>query len=373
MRKAIFVLLALLLMGAAASFSWSSEKSEGGPEELPLVRVALIPFFDYQFWSVAEEFEWDTELGLDVEIIWLTQSGPSIQALANGSVDVINTCIVCNYPFYESVPNMVSFLTVNQFKGFAIIGRRGQSKTYWDFLDELGDPDKARRATLMQIIGKSFPMYTANYTAVMKGLLEDIGYTLDDVTLINFPDDEKAAIAMIGGTGDFYMGGLPSEINLIMNHGDDYHLLGGAEIMGAAGLWHSHSASTTEWLADNEDAALKIMAMSYRYNRYINEDPDAVLPIVVEAMNAHSGVATDEEEISFIYSTFLQFRNPEDEAKDTYNPNSPLYWKISADYFLERSAEMPAGAKSTDRNPVEEWFEKFLDRKDLLEWVNRPL
>ena len=369
MKKALVALLVVLLLGAAAPLCWSS----GEEGELPKVRVALIPFFDYQFWSVAEEFEWDTELGLDVDITWLTQSGPSVQALANGSVDVINTCIVCNYPYYESVPELVSFLTVNQFKGFVVIGRRGQSKTYWEFLDELGDPDAARKATLLQLKGKSFPMYTANYTAVITGLLEDVGLELDDVNLINFPDDEKAAIAMIGGTGDFYMGGLPSEINLIMNHSDEFQLLGGAEIMGAAGLWHSHVASTTEWLEDNEDAALKITAMSYRYNRYINEAPDKVFPIVVEAMNSHSGVATDEEEIIFIFETFLQFRNYQDEKRDTYDPNSPLYWKKSADYFLERSAEMPAGAKSTDKNPVEVWFNKFLDRKDLLDWVDSPL
>jgi len=86
------------------------------------------------------------------------------------------------------------------------------------------------------------------------------------------------------------MGGLPSEINLLMNHPDQFKLIGGAEILGPAGLWYSNVASTQKWLAANEDTALKIMAMSYRYNRYVLEKIDVVMPIVVKAMNDHSGV-----------------------------------------------------------------------------------
>ena len=41
--------------------------------------------------------------------------------------------------------------------------------------------------------------------------------------------NEKAALAMIGGEGDFYIGGLPSETNLLQNHPEDFKLIGGAE------------------------------------------------------------------------------------------------------------------------------------------------
>jgi len=253
-----------------------------------VVRVAMTPFFDYQFYSVAKELGWDKELGLDLQFTWLTQSGPSIEALAAGSVDTVNTCVVCNFPFYESVPEMMDFLTVNQFKGFVVIGRKGQAKPYEEFLDELGDPDKAKQATIAQFKGATWPIYLANYEPLLRATLGQGGLTLDDVEVINFPDDEKSALAMIGGTGDFYIGGLPAEINLLSNHPDQFTLVGGAEILGPAGLWYSQVASTEEWLAANEDAALKITAMSYRYNRYVQEKRDQIMPIVVEAMNAHS-------------------------------------------------------------------------------------
>lgn len=357
----------------AAEGQTVKEAAKKEPVEPVKVRVAMTPFFDYQFWSVAKEFGWDKELGLDLNFTWLTQSGPSIQALAAGSVDTVNTCVVCNFPFYESVPEMQDFLTVNQFKGFVVIGRQGQAKSYQDFLAELGDPGKAQKATIEQFKGATWPVYRANYEPLLRATLGQGGLTLDDIKLVNFADDEKAALAMIGGTGDFYMGGLPSEINLLSNHPDEFVLVGGAEILGPAGLWYSQIASTQDWLTKNEDTALKIMAMSYRYNRYVQEKRDQILPIVVEAMNAHSGVATTEEDLGFIFDNFLEFRTYQQEAETSFSPDSPLYWANSAEYYVAQSQDLPEGADYRRSNPLDEWFAKFMEHKDLLEWVDRPL
>lgn len=342
-------------------------------QELIPVRVGMTPFFDYQFWSVAKEYGWDKDLGLDLTFDWLTQSGPSIEALANGSLDQVNTCIVCNFPFYESVPEMQNYLNVNQFKGFVVIGRQGQSKSYLEFLDELGDPEAAKKAAIEQMKGKTFPIYLANYEPLLTAVLEQAGLSLSDVETVNFPDDEKAALAMIGGTGDFYMGGLPSEINLLMNHPDDFKLIGGSEILGPAGLWYSNIASTQQWLEENPETALKIMAMSYRYNRYVQEQIDQILPIVVKAMNDHSGVATNETDLKFIFDTFLDFRTYQQDQETAFNPESPLFWENSAKYYVERSKELPEGADYKLVNPLNEWFDKFLAREDMKEWVDRDL
>jgi ABC-type nitrate/sulfonate/bicarbonate transport system substrate-binding protein len=370
-KTSIFV--AMMLMAAFVLCASGSLKGAEAAADLVSVRVAMTPFFDYQFFSVAKEFGWDKELGLDLQFTWLTQSGPSIQALANGSVDTVNTCVVCNYPFYESVPEMKNFLTVNQFKGFVVLGRQGKSKSYKEFLAELGDAKKAKQATIEQLKGKTFPVYLANYQPLLTAVLEQAGLSISDVKTINFPDDEKAALAAISGVGDFYIGGLPSEINLLMNHPDDFKLIGGMEILGPAGLWYSHIASSEKWLKGNEDAALKIMALSYRYNRYVQEDINTILPIVVEAMNAHSGVATKLDELKFIFDTFLEFRTYGQDKDTTYNPDSPLFWENSAKYYVAKSKELPKGADYLMQNPLRPWFEKFLQRKDLLEWIDRPL
>jgi ABC-type nitrate/sulfonate/bicarbonate transport system substrate-binding protein len=343
------------------------------PAELVPVRVGMTPFFDYQFWSVAKEFGWDKELGLDLQFTWLTQSGPSIQALAGGELDMVNTCVVCNFPFYESVPEMVDFLNVNQFKGFVVIGRQGQSKSYEEFLTELGDPEKAKIAAIEQMKGKTFPIYLANYEPLLTAVLDQAGLTLSDITTINFSDDEKAALAAIGGEGDFYMGGLPSELNLLMNHSDQFKLIGGAEILGPAGLWYSNIASTKDWLAANPEAAYRIMAMSYRYNRYVQEKFDEILPLVIEAMNAHSGVATDPDQLKYTFDTFLEFRTYQQDKETAFNPESDLYWEQSAKYYVEKSKDLPEGADYLLTNPMNEWFEQFLQQQVLLDWVDKPL
>jgi ABC-type nitrate/sulfonate/bicarbonate transport system substrate-binding protein len=337
------------------------------------VRVGRTPFFDYQFFEVAQQFGWDKELGIVFEDTWLTQSGPAMQALANGSIDLAGSCIVCNYPFYESIPELRNFMTVNQFKGFVVIGRQGEAKSYDEFLAELGDPVEAQNATIQQFKGMTFPIYEANYIPLLTAVLEQGGLTLEDVTTVNFPDDEKAALAMISGEGNFYMGGLPSEINLLMNHPEDFKLIGGAEILGPAGLWYSNITATEDWLVENEEAALRLMAMAYRYNRYVQEDIDMIMPIVVEAMNAHSGVGTTVDDLKFIFDNFLDFRTYQQDAETCYNPDSDLYWENSAKYYVERSQELPEDADYLLQNPLNPWFEKFLEREDLLDWVDAPL
>lgn len=337
------------------------------------VRVARTPFFDYQFFEVAQQFGWDEELGIKFEDTWLTQSGPAMQALANGSIDIAGSCIVCNYPFYESIPELRNFMTVNQFKGFVVIGRQGASKSYDEFLAELGDPAEATKAAVAQLKGKTFPIYEANYLPLLTAVLEQGGLTIADIKTINFPDDEKAALAMIGGEGEFYIGGLPSETNLLQNHSEDFKLIGGAEILGPAGLWYSNITTTEKWLEENEEAALRLMAMAYRYNRYVQDDIEKVLPLVADAMNAHSGVATSVEDLKFTFDKFLQFNTYQQDAETCYNPDSNLYWEASAKYYVDKSAELPEDADYLLQNPLNPWFEKFMARADLLEWVDKPL
>jgi len=342
-------------------------------QEISDVRVGMTPFFDYQFFSVAKEYGWDKELGVDLKFEWLTQSGPSIQALANGSLDTVNTCVVCNYPFYESVPEMQNFLTVSQFKGFAVIGRKGQSKTYQELLSELGSAEAAKKAAIRQMKGKKLPIYTANYKPLLTAVLGEGDMEIDDVQTINFADDEKAALAFISGEGEFYIGGLPSEINLLMNHSDQFQMIGGAEILGSAGLWYSNVASSEDWLEANTDTALKIMAMSYRYNRYVQENIDQILPIVAKAMNDHSGVATDEKSLRFIFDQFLEFRTYQQDAETTYNSESALFWENSAKYYVATSTELPKDADYRAKNPLNDWYKKFTANSDLLSWVDKPL
>ncbi len=68
------------------------------------------------------------------------------------------------------------------------------------------------------------------------------------------------------------------------------------------------------------------------------------MPIVVTAMNDHSGVATDVDSLKFIFDEFLEFRTYQQDKETTYNPDSPLFWENSAKYYVANSTELPEGA-----------------------------
>lgn len=349
------------------------------PTEVPLVvvRVGQAPFFDHQWIPVAKEFGWDHELGIDMEFITLAQTGQAVQALVSGSVDVIPACVVCHFAFRESVPDLTTIFTENQFAGFLFIGRKGGPlKTYWEFLDELGDPEAAKEATLLQLKGTTWPVYRANYDPLIGSALSQVGLTLDDINEINFADDEKAALAFIGGTGDVFTGSLPQESRMLLDMPDQFVNLGGAEILGPAGLWYSNIAALRPWILENKEVVLKLTAMSYRYNRYLEEDPDAVLPIVVRVINDMTGSTNTVKDVKQIFDAFLDFRTWQRERDETYNPDSIYYWRLSADHFVQQSIEQgtyPAHGEYLSVNIQEDLFKEFLQRQDLLDWVDAPL
>jgi len=69
----------------------------------------------------------------------------------------------------------------------------------------------------------------------------------------------------------------------------------------------------------------------------------------------------------------LEFRTYGQDKDTTYNPDSPLFWENSAKYYVAKSTELPKGADYLMQNPLKPWFEKFLQRKDLLAWIDKPL
>jgi hypothetical protein len=92
---------------------------------------------------------------------------------------------------------------------------------------------------------------------------------------------------------------------------------------------------------------------------------------VIEAMNAHSGVARPK--IQYTFDTFLDFRTYQQDQETAFNPESGLFWEQSAQYYVERSQDLPEGADYLLVNPLNEWFEQFLAQQELLDWVDAPL
>ena len=63
--------------------------------------------------------------------------------------------------------------------------------------------------------GKSFAIVKVNHGPMVDSALQQVGLSLDDVEVLNFPDHPTAGFAFESGEGDFYTGALPQQIRLL--------------------------------------------------------------------------------------------------------------------------------------------------------------
>jgi ABC-type nitrate/sulfonate/bicarbonate transport system substrate-binding protein len=361
---------------AAPQETESEEPAEtAGEVELVPVRVSVAPYFDYQAVTLADQLGWDEELSIDLQLTYMADDPAQVAALTNGSTDVSSLCLVCAFKFYAQQPELRTFVTTNQFKGFAVIGRMGEAKTYDELLEELGDPEQAKQATLEQFKGSNWAIHEASFRSLISAMLSQAGMTLDDINIISFADDQKAALAFIRGEGDFYTGSLPQEARMLQDFPDQFVNVGGHEIIGPAGLWYSNYNALESWLQNNEDAALKLMAMNYRYNRMVLECPDKAAPLLAEVVNTQTGSNFTPENVLVILDEFEQYRLPEQDKAETFSPDSDAYWGHTAEFYMKEqisTGEVPEGTDPDEFNPMKEWLDKLLAREDLMSWINAP-
>lgn len=339
------------------------------------VRMALQPLLDYVPWVFAQEHGLAEEQGITLEFSYLSQINTALQAMARGDLDVVSTCTACNMPYVASVPTLRDVLTINQFKGFIIVGRTGAPE--FDKLVANGATEDEARSEIYQYIkGKTFIGNEAIFGALVDGLLEYSSLERSDIKIIDLADDAKAATAFLQGQGDFYMGSLAQESKLLGDYPDQFVNVGGPEVLGPGGLWYGTSAVEERYLEANPETVERLVAIWMRTARYLNERPDMVIPVLKDALNEHAGATFTNGEIKDQIEHYLQFTDPTVAAADTYNPESSLYWRRSLDFYAEQNLKNGSLPKSADVDALsqqENVYNEVIQDKALMEWVNSPL
>lgn len=363
LRMSSLLLAVVLLAGGASMGAWAQEPKT--------VRIGLTPFFDYQAWGVAQALGLDKEQGIALEPVAVTSGANGVAALRQGSLDLTASSQVGAFPFYKQVPALRTWIILDQFKGFIVVGRKGKTDTFGDLSAKVG-PAKAKEDILNSFRGKTFVINPTNFLPLVKAAIGQVGLTVDQVKIAEFPDDAKAALAFETGVGDFYMGSLPQEAKLL-SQPDRYVNVGGHEILGDAGLWFSSTVGLAPWLESNKETVMKLLAVWYRTVRYINEKPDSVIATWTKRINQQAAAAFTEDDMRNILK-LLYYPNIEEAKKTFYNKESPLYWKRSINYYVPQNADkLPADFDSGKYNIEETLFLEFLKRNDLIAWVNSPL
>src|SRR5262245_24335663 len=89
------------------------------------VKMAVGPYLDYMPWLVAHQLGIDKQFGLDISATTLQTPQLAGPQLRRGDLDVAYSCQACNFAILKQIPELRDWMITNQFKGFAVIGRKG--------------------------------------------------------------------------------------------------------------------------------------------------------------------------------------------------------------------------------------------------------
>jgi ABC-type nitrate/sulfonate/bicarbonate transport system substrate-binding protein len=354
----------------ALVFSVSATKAFA--DELTKVRVGVAPYTMFQIWQAAKEFGIDKELGLDLELVHISATLPGVQALVRGDLDISSNCIAEHIAAIQNAPQVKGFSSLGFFQGFIFVGRKGEVKPIDELAEELG-AEKAKEMRLNEFKGKEFCIIPQRKPLILDAIAQ-VGLTQDDVKFLNFADDQKAAMAFIRGSGDFYIGSLPQERKLIKME-DQFVNAGGAEILGPGGLWYDTMVSTDKFINENREAALRVLAVMYRSIRLFDENPQKVSQIGAAAISKLTGGDFSVDEYITMQTVYDDFLSIEQVKSGMFNSESELYWKPSAEYYVKLTAEegdLDKEVNVDDYYPWEDLFFELLTRQDLMDKINAP-
>src|SRR5690606_28858164 len=166
--------------------------------------------------------------------------------------------------------------------------------------------EEAKTAVLESLRGKNFAIRSSSYGALLSSALAQVDMTMDDIKVTDFSTDAQAALAFMGGTGDYYIGSLPQEAKLL-EEPDKYVNVGGTDVLGPAGLWFSSMAASTDWLDENSDTVDRLLAIWYRTMTYMDQDPDTTIPMFADAINEAAASDLSDETVGTILSELENF------------------------------------------------------------------
>jgi len=339
-------------------------------EELTKVNVGMTPYSMYAIWAIAKDLGIDKEYGLDIELFDFAGTAQGAQACVRGDVDITASCVAEHLTSIVGAPNLVNFMPVGYFKGFFYVGRASDIEPWDDLVNEMG-LDAAKEARRNEFKGKAFCIIPQRKSLILDTLAQ-VGLTEDDVTLVNFADDQKAATAFLAGEGDFYIGSLPQQRTLLKD--EQFVNAGGSDILGPAGLWYDTMMTTDEYLNSNQDTALKLLAVFYSTVNEFDKNPDKVAEVAAAYLSKATGSDFAKDEWLEMQTKFDDFQSLEEAQAGFYNKTSDLYWGNSVQYQIDlqtADGTLPAGVSGEQYyGGSEKLFNALLANQQLVDQIN---
>ena len=349
-----------------------------------VIRIGATPSYDDRLWSYAASIGMDTRIGLDLEIIPFV-SIPYTQ-LQTDEIDMLFSCQICYGTIIGEFPEYRNYLITNQYQGFVLIGRAGETVVYEEALDRLGDEEAAMAELAESMRGKEFVKTEGFPTTFERGLLDNIGLTFDpddtanqDVVFKYYPSMEAMNFGYLSGEADYYTGNLSAQARMLYSEelAGEYVVAAPLELFGASAILYSTEGVRADWLEENPETVLRSLAIWYRASRYLDAYPEIVGEFVGEEAKDQTGGTSLGAFVTSRIMTELNYFPLLDDAKDyMFTPGELTYFgNVVADSFASGREEgyIAEGVDWQDHEVQEVWFNRLLEREDLVAWINAPL
>lgn len=356
MKRRFLLLSAALVLFAGVLVGCSSTDGD-----LVEVSFGLMPYYDYAPWALAENQGFFEEEGLKFKSTMFPVEGNVAPALVNGSIDFGAFSDTPSITLASQFEDLQMLAFYNVFKGFALMAKKDEFKTYQEFLTELGDPEQAAIETGKQLKGKSIVTTSgATFYMVLEQALRNSGLTMDDINIIDMEPDAGVS-AFISGTGDLYLGGLPQRERL---QEEGYPALISGEEIGPGAVILAGIASTKDFVEKNEDIINKVQKVWMKTMDFMANQPEDAYAFIAKWSNEQSGGNNTAEDVKAFLDDYVVFPKTVDELNDMfYSPASPYYWKDRYEYLVEyheQAGEIKQGSVHLDQLiQAEKFFNKL--------------
>ena len=350
-----------------------------------VIRIGTTPSYDDRLWSYAESIGMDTRIGLDLEVIPFVDI-PYVP-LQNDEIDMLFSCQICYGTIIENFPEYRNYLISNQYQGFVLIGRTGETVVYADALAANGGDVEAAKAELAESFrGKEFVKTEGFPTTFERGLLENIGLEFvtddpsrQDVVFKYYASLDTMNFSYINGEADYYTGDLSAQARMLFSEelAGQFVVAAPLELFGSSAILYSTEGVRADWLDENPETVLRSLAIWYRASRYLEELPEIVGDYVGEEAKDQTGGTSLGAAVTGRILTELNYFPLLSEAEAyMFTPGELTYFgNVVADSFEAGREEgyIPPGIEWQDYEVEEVWFNMLLARQDLVDWINAPL
>lgn len=254
----------LALTGCNADVPDATEDGKGGDSD-NTVSIATQPWIGYGPWQIAVDQGFDTDLGIELDLLTFNTDADMISAFGSGRVPLADAAINTSAVYINGGQDLSTVLiqAVSTTADGIIAG------------DDISSPEDLRGKRVAFEEGTTSDILLREY-------LNSADMTLDDVEVVGTPASSAGAALMSGGvdaavTYEPYLSGTMAEddgLSLIHSAGDEFGLVSDALVVNP------------DWAEENSETLEKVLQVWDAAVQFYNDNPEEGQRIIAEAIDA---------------------------------------------------------------------------------------